>query len=65
MAGLPRSGHAGKDGGTPWRDFGKLLDQMYDLMEAATPPQEAVVAPQDGGDTAPATPHRTVVKGAG
>ncbi|MFK0259438.1 hypothetical protein [Streptomyces sp. NPDC090445] len=64
MAGLPGSRRAGKDGGTPWRDFGRLLDQMYDLMEAAAPPGEAG-GPQDGADTAPAAPARAVVKGAG
>ncbi|MEU2392829.1 hypothetical protein [Streptomyces sp. NPDC007369] len=63
MTGLPRSRHAGKGDGTPWRDFGKLLDQMYGLMEAAAPPHEAG-GPQDGTDTAQPTPRRTAVEGA-
>lgn len=64
MAALPRSSRTGKDGETPWRDFGRLLDRMYDLMEAAAPPHEAG-GPHDAADTARTPTARTAVKGAG
>ncbi|MEU3726291.1 hypothetical protein [Streptomyces sp. NPDC031705] len=48
---------AGKDRPTPWKEFHRVIDQMFDLMEG--------VHKDDGASASPAAARRKPVAGGG